>query len=210
MHTVLRTLSVITLLLLLPAPARAIQEQKKAEKSAAAQPAQKPLDPDAEKRTYFTDLELITQEGKKVHFYSDMLKDKVVLVTAYYLNCAGACPLQNVVLSKLQRILGDRFGKSIFFISISVDPLNDRWELVKDYAKVWDAKSGWTFLTGKKENVDWVAYKMGLYVEDPQDHETRYILGNVKQARWRRMPPRSTAEELSMMLLDLDTEKRKP
>jgi protein SCO1/2 len=210
MHKVIRTLSIIMLVLLLLAPARAVQEQKKPEKSAAPQSAQKPEDPDAKKREYFTDLELITHEGKKVRFYTDMLKDKVVLVTAYYLSCARACPMQNVVLNKLQKILGDRFGKSIFFLSISVDPANDKWELVKDYAKVWDAKSGWTFLTGKKVNVDWVAYKMGLYVEDPQFHETRYILGNVKTARWVRMPPQSTAEELALRLQDLEKENLKP
>jgi len=210
MHKVLRTLSIIMLVLLLLAPARAVQEQKKPETSAAPQSAQKPEDPDAKKREYFTDLEVITHEGKKVRFYSDMLKDKVVVVTAYYLSCAQACPLQNVVLNKLQRLLGDRFGKKVFFVSISVDPVNDKWELVKDYAKVWDAKSGWTFLTGKKENVDWVAYKMGLYVKTPEEHDTRYILGNVKTARWVRMQPQATAEELSMRLLDLETARSKP
>jgi len=210
MQTVLKILAAITLMLFMLAPAPAVQEQKKTGKSAAPTSAQKPEDPDAKRREYFTDLEVITHEGKKVHFYTDMLKDKVVVVTAYYISCSRACPLQNMVLSKLQRLLGDRFGKRIFFISISVDPVNDRWELVKDYAKVWDAKSGWTFLTGKKENVDWVAYKMGLYVEDPQFHETRYILGNVKTARWVRMPPQSTAEELALRLEDLERETPKP
>ncbi len=191
------------------ATAYAASDQKARPPAPAAQEKAVPQDPEAKRRGYFTDLELITQEGKKVRFYSDMLKDKVVLITAYYLNCGVACPLQNVVLSKLQKLLGDRFGKSIFFISVSVDPENDKWEQVKDYAKVWDAKSGWTFLTGKKVNVDWVAYKLGLYVKNPEDHETRFILGNVKTGHWLRMPPQSTAEILALKLTDLEDENKK-
>jgi protein SCO1/2 len=145
----------------------------------------------------------MTHEGKQVRFYTDVMKDKVVLITAYYLNCGAACPAQNVVLSKLQGLLGDHFGKDIIFVSVSVDPANDKWELVRDYAKVWDAKKGWIFLTGKKENMDWVNYKLGLYVERPEEHDTRYILGNVREGKWKRLSLGVTAELLQIELLDL-------
>ncbi len=167
----------------------------------------KPQDREAKDREYFTDLELITHEGKKVRFYTDMLKDKVVLISTYYLNCGAACPAQNVVLSKLQGLLGDHFGKDIFIISVSVDPANDKWELVKDYAKVWDAKKGWTFLTGKKVNMDWVDYKLGVYVPNPEDHDTRYILMNMKTGRKKRMPPTASADVLAFALLALLEDK---
>jgi protein SCO1/2 len=174
------------------------------------QDAGKPQDRDAKDREYFTDLELITHEGKKVRFYTDMLKDKVVLISTYYLNCGAACPAQNIVLSKLQGVLGSHFGKDIFIISVSVDPANDKWELVKDYAKVWDAKKGWTFLTGKKVNMDWVNYKLGVYVPNPEEHDTRYILMNMKTGRKKRLPPNESAEVLAFALLALLDESKNP
>jgi len=180
--------------------------------AAAQQKAQDPAkstDPEAKRREYFTDLELVTHEGKKVRFYTDMLKDKVVLISTYYLNCGAACPIQNVVLSRLQTLLGSRFGKEIFIVSVSVDPENDKWEQVREYAKVWDAKKGWTFLTGKKVNMDWVNYKLGLYVTRPDEHDTRYIVMNMKTDRKRRMPPNTKAEDLAAVLLDLLEEGNK-
>lgn len=208
--TLLKSVMPLLLFVSLQSPAYAAADQPRTQPSIALPEKTGPQDPEVKKRDYFTDLELLTHEGKKVRFYTDMLKDKVVLITAYYINCSHACPLQNEVLSKLQKLLGDRFGKSIFFVSVSVDPVNDRWELVNDYAKVWDARSGWTFLTGKKENVDWVAYKLGLYVEKPHDHETRFVLGNVKAGHWLRMPPNSQAEPLALKLLALEEETKKP
>jgi protein SCO1/2 len=184
-------------------PAGAAQVRKDSQQQAPAAVPEKPRDRDAERREYFTDLPLMTHEGKQVRFYTDVMKDKVVLITAYYLNCGTACPAQNVVLSKLQGLLGDHFGKDIVFVSVSVDPANDKWELVKDYAKVWDAKKGWIFLTGKKENMDWVNYKLGLYVESPEEHDTRYILGNVREGKWKRLPLGVTAELLQVELMDL-------
>ena len=189
-------LILVFILTALPAPDVSAQQQKAAEPSKTA-------DPEAKRREYFTDLELITHEGRKVRFYTDMLKDKVVLISTYYLNCGAACPIQNVVLSRLQTLLGGRFGKEIFIVSVSVDPDNDKWEQVREYAKVWDAKKGWTFLTGKKVNMDWVNYKLGLYVPRPEDHDTRYIVMNMKTDLKRRMPPYAKAEELAAALIDL-------
>ena len=44
-------------------------------------------------RRLFTDLELVTQDGKRVRFYTDVLKDKVVLINFFYTQCPSACPL---------------------------------------------------------------------------------------------------------------------
>ena len=49
---------------------------------------------------------------------------------------------------------------------------------LKEYAAKFHAGKGWTFLTGKKENVDWALYKLGQYVESKDDHKTVIIIGN--------------------------------
>src|SRR6185369_6332302 len=104
---------------------------------------------------YFTDVELIDQDGKKVHFYSDVLKGKTVVVNAFFTTCTSVCPPMNRNMEKIQEALGDRVGRDVFLVSITVDPETDTPERMKEYAKKFHAGAGWTFLTGKKENLDW-------------------------------------------------------
>src|SRR5262245_54023148 len=71
---------------------------------------------------YFSDVELIDQDGKKLHFYSDVLKGKTVVVNTFFTTCTSVCPPMNRNMQKIQEALGDRVGKDVFFISITVDP----------------------------------------------------------------------------------------
>ena len=140
-----------------------------------------------EQRKYFTDLPLLTQDGKPVRFYTDVLKGRLVLISFIFTNCTEICPILMRNLFDVQEQLGDRFGKDVFFVSISVDPEDDTPAELKKYAERYEAKPGWTFLTGKKENVDWVIYKLGQYTEDFEDHSMMFLLGDVKNARWAKL-----------------------
>ena len=135
---------------------------------------------------YFTDVELINQDGKKVHFYSDVLKGKTVVVNAFFTSCTSVCPPMNRNMQKIQEALGDRVGRDVFFVSITVDPEVDTPARLKEYAKSFHAGPGWTFLTGKKENLDWALYKLGQYVEQKNDHKTIFIIGNEPTGLWKK------------------------
>src|SRR6185436_4415743 len=74
---------------------------------------------------YFSDVELINQDGQKMRFYSDVLKDKVVVINTFFTTCTGVCPPINRNLEKVQEALGDRLGKDAFLVSMSVDPETD-------------------------------------------------------------------------------------
>ena len=74
----------------------------------------------------------------------------------------------------------------VFFVSISVDPETDTPTRPKEYASRCKARSGWMFLTGKKENVDWALYKLGRYVEQKDGHKTVFIIGNEATGLWKK------------------------
>jgi cytochrome oxidase Cu insertion factor (SCO1/SenC/PrrC family) len=154
-------------------------------------------------RKYFTDLPLFNQDGKPVRFYTDMLQGKVVLISFIYTNCTDICPILMPNLAEIQNQLGDRFGRGVHFVSISVDPESDTPEELKEYGEKYGAKAGWTFLTGKKENIDWVVYKLGQYTEDFEDHTMLFLLGDVKNARWAKMRGDLPPEAVAARLLDL-------
>jgi protein SCO1/2 len=135
---------------------------------------------------YFSDVELINQDGQKVRFYSDVLKDKVVVINTFFTSCTSVCPPMNRNLERVQEALGDRLGKDAFLVSISVDPETDTPPRLKAYSQRFHARPGWTFLTGKKENVNWALYKLGQYVETRDDHTTIIIIGNEPKGLWKK------------------------
>ena len=154
-------------------------------------------------REYFTDLRLITQEGQEVRFYTDVLEGRVVLINGFYTDCHRICPTQNLVLSGLQDLLGERLGKEVFIVSITIDPENDNPDRVKEYTLAFDARPGWLFLTGKPENVNWVNYRLGQYIENPEDHKGVYLLGNLKTGLWKKFLASAQTEVLFNQLQGL-------
>jgi hypothetical protein len=58
---------------------------------------------------------------------------------------------------------------------------------MKAYAEKFRAGPGWLFLTGKKENVDWVLYKLGGYVERPEEHTDMIVIGSEATGEWMKM-----------------------
>jgi protein SCO1 len=156
---------------------------------------------------YFTNLPLITQNGKEIRFFNDLLADRVVLLSGFYINCTTTSPQENLVLSRLQVLLGDRLGKDVAIVSITVDPLRDTPELVANYARVFRPRPGWTFLTGKPENVDWVNYKLGQYYEDPEQHKGTFLLGNLKTGLWKKLNPASREKELLQQIEEVLADK---
>jgi protein SCO1/2 len=120
-----------------------------------------PPSDEAAAREYFTDLPLLTHEGREVRFFSDVLKDRVVLINSFYTHCQGITPRQTQVLLRLQEMLSESLGREVFFVSITVDPERDTVEKLQEYVQGIEARPGWIFLTGKPENVDWVNHKLG-------------------------------------------------
>ena len=145
---------------------------------------------------YFTDVELINQNGEKMKFYSDLIQGKVVIINSFFATCQGSCLPLNQNLAKVQEALGDRLGKDVYILSISVDPTVDTPPNLKQYAKKLQARPGWFFLTGSKENVDFALKKIGQYVDDKQDHLNIFIIGNERTGLWKKAFGLAKSEEL--------------
>lgn len=162
-------------------------------KAEAASPAAK----------YFSDVELINQDGQKMRFYRDVIKDKVVVINTFFTTCTSVCPPMNRNLERIQEVLGDRLGKDAFLFSISVDPETDTPPRLKEYSQRFHARPGWTFLTGKKENVDWALYKLGQYVGTKDDHTTIIIIGNEPKGLWKKAFGLAKPDELMKIVEDV-------
>lgn len=142
-------------------------------------------------KDYFPNIALTTQDGARVRFFDDLIKDKVVLVNFIYTHCTDSCPMETARLLEVQQLLGDRLGKDIFFYSISIDPVHDTPATLKAYAAAWHTGPGWTFLTGADDDVTRLRQKLGVYEPDrkKQDHGTSLVIGNQQTGRWMKRSP---------------------
>jgi len=145
---------------------------------------------------YFTDVVLVNQNGEKMRFYSDLLRGKVVIINSFFGTCTGSCLPMNHNLEKVQQALGNRVGKDVHIISISVDPKVDTPERLKEYAKTLQASPGWYFLTGDKQNVDFALGKIGHAVNNKEDHLNIIIVGNERTGLWKKAFGLAPANEL--------------
>lgn len=152
---------------------------------------------------YFTDVVLVNQNGEKMRLYSDLLKGKVVIINSFFATCQGSCLPMNRNLEKVQQALGDRVGKDLYIISISVDPVVDSPAKLKEYAKKLHARPGWYFLTGEKQNVELALHKLGEYVADKQDHLNIFIIGNERSGLWKKAFGLAPSDELVKVVLSV-------
>ena len=138
----------------------------------------------------FPNVTLTTHEGTEVRFYDDLINGKTVAIDLIYTTCEYACPLETAKMAQVQRLLGDRMGRDIFFYSITIDPEHDTPAVLKEYAERYRAGPGWLFLTGKKTDIDLLSRKLGLYTppdpSNPDGHVPYLLVGNEATGQWMR------------------------
>ena len=143
---------------------------------------------------WFTNVEVKTQDGRTLRFYDDVLKGKIVLINFFFTDCDAVCPLMTENLARVQELLGDRVGKDIFMVSISLQPEHDTPEVLAAYAKTYGVGPGWLFLTGKKTDIDLLRHRLGFVDSDPvEDADPEQHIGTVRitnepMHRWAMSP----------------------
>lgn len=131
-----------------PPPASGAKPAPGSAEAAASKAVSKPRP-----KLLIPDVEVLDQDGRRRKFYTDLVKDKVVVINFVFTSCRTFCPMLGARFSKLQTLLGERLGKDVFLISISTDPETDSPERFKAWGEKFKVKAGWTLITGDKEEV---------------------------------------------------------
>ena len=146
-------------------------------------------------------------------FYDDLIKDKIVVINFMYVKCDGVCPGITANLAKLQKLLGSRLGRDIFMYSFTLKPEQDSPEVLRNYAKAYHAKKGWTFLTGTPEDMELLRRKLGFTDPDPKlDADKSNHIGNVRYGNealqlWGSCPGLSKASWMAESISWVDRPK---
>src|SRR5215813_12548382 len=159
-------------------------------------------------KDYVPNVPVLTQDGKTLKFYDDLIKDKIVVLSFIYTSCKDICPLATARLGEAQEKLGDRVGRDIFFYSISIEPERDTPERLKQYADAFHAGPGWLFLTGLPEDIKTIRYKFGDRRPDLADHRNDVVLGNGTTGEWQRENELGDIEHFVRAIEDMDPAAR--
>lgn len=141
-------------------------------------------------RNYFSNVELVDQNGRSMKFYDEVLKDNIVVISFIFTNCQSACPLMTRNLMMIRDMLREDERRAIQFISISIDPVRDTPSAMKEFAQKHRADNGgWLWLTGQPDDVNYITKRLGSYTDDPEMHSTTLLAANVPNAHWTKIEP---------------------
>ncbi|MBK9517238.1 MAG: SCO family protein [Anaeromyxobacter sp.] len=132
------------------------------------------------------DAPLLDQDGREVRFARDVVGDRIVVVDFVFTTCTTICPILSAKLAGLQGRLGDRLGKGVGLVSVSIDPARDTPERLKAHAAKFKARPGWTWLTGEPETVNKVLKGLGAYTPNFNEHTPIMLVGDGRTGRWAR------------------------
>lgn len=133
-----------------------------------------------------SDKPLSDQEGRTMRLKSDVIGDRIVVLTFVYTSCTTVCPINSAIMSELQNKLGGRLDKDVRMVSLTVDPTHDVPSRLKTYSAMYDAKPGWFWLTGTSANVTDALKGFGAYTPNFENHPVIVMIGDGKTGKWSR------------------------
>jgi len=148
------------------------------------------------------DVELLDQDGRKIHFYTDLVKGQTVVMNFIFTTCTTICPPLGASFARVQKELGDKVGRDVRFISISVDPATDTPERLKAWGAKFHAGEGWTFVTGNKVQVDELLRALGASSARREDHSPTVLIGNDVLGNWTRTYGLANSSQLVQIIND--------
>lgn len=132
------------------------------------------------------DSEVFDQNGKRLRFYTDLIKGKVVVINFIFTSCGYICPMQGTSFSNLQTALGERLGRDTHLISVSTDPLVDTPQKLKEWGDRFGAKPGWTLVTGEKKQMDKLLLALTGDTARIGEHSPIAVIGKDDKGIWIR------------------------
>jgi protein SCO1 len=153
---------------------------------------------------FLPNIPLIAHTGERFRFYDDLIRDRTVLFNFFLVGCTdGRCPIATANLREVQKLLGERMGKDVFFYSITLQPEMDSPQVLKQYAEVFDIQPGWLLLTGKRADIELLRRSQGFVDSDPErdkdvaNHIGMARYGNDNLERWGGVSVSSQASNIA-------------
>lgn len=131
------------------------------------------------------DVTLYDQEGRRTSLRELVKSDLPVLLDFIYGTCTTICPVLSAGFANFQRKHPD--AARVRLISITIDPEHDRPEVLKEYLQRYEARPGWEFLTGTRQDIDLVMRAFDAYVPNKMSHYPITFIRRPASGEWVRI-----------------------
>ncbi len=153
------------------------------------------------------DATVYNQNGRRLSFYTDLVKGRTVAINFIFTTCTTICPPMTATFRRVQQQLDKQSNGDVKLISVSVDPTTDTPERLYDFAEKFKAGPGWTFVTGDKAEIDSLLRALGAAVADRNDHTPMVLVGNDAAGYWTRTYGLSSPDALVKVITEASKHK---
>jgi protein SCO1/2 len=150
-----------------------------------------------------SDTNLLDKDGHRVRLLSDVVSDKVVVVSFIYTSCTDVCPMVTHTLSQLQDQLVGLLESQVRLVSLTVDPARDTPAKLKAYSALYGARTGWQWLTGAASDVTEALKGFGVYSANFEQHAGVILVGDGRSGKWTRVYETEDVQRLLARTTDL-------
>lgn len=146
------------------------------------------------------DIPVQDQEGRAGSFHH-LAGDRLVMLSFTYGTCRTACPAVNGLFAAVHRQLGERVGRDVVLLSITVDPERDRPDILAMQHQQFGSPAHWYRLTGDRTDLARLWQVFGIRVGgDPAAHSSDLFIGNPARGTWRRVASLLSPQEVIQVL----------
>lgn len=131
-------------------------------------------------------------DGKWVRLDDELDGGGPVVLNFVFTSCSAICPIQSRVFAELQ----GKAGPGLRLFSISIDPLNDTPERLREYARKIGAGNGWRFYTGTPDSSAAAERAFDVYRGNKMNHAPVTYVRTRPGARWQRVDGYASADQL--------------
>jgi protein SCO1 len=128
------------------------------------------------------DVVLLDQNGDRVHVWSELIRDNVVVMNFVFTSCTTICSPMGANFGELQK----HVRPDVRLISVSIDPGTDTPQRLKKWSSQFRAGPSWTLLTGEHEDVERLLKALGVYSPNRFNHSPVLLIGDGGSGRWLR------------------------
>ncbi len=146
--------------------------------------------------------ELVDQDGEPVSL-PKLVEGKLVAMNFVFSTCSTICSPMSAVFSRLRNELGDKVGRDVELVSITLDPVRDTPERLKKFSSMFKRSTGWTFVTGEAPKVTRTLKALGGWVADKERHPPMVLVGNPATGKWVRVYGMPTPDRLIDALVEV-------
>jgi cytochrome oxidase Cu insertion factor (SCO1/SenC/PrrC family) len=119
---------------------------------------------------------VVTSRGERLHFKSELIKGRIAVINFIYADCQRICPLQGKTFARLSTALGDRLGKEVVLISISLAPKDDTPEVLAQWGARFGAGREWNLLAVEERDLWPLVHSLAAAITAKSEHDATAVV----------------------------------